>query len=88
MSGKSLQWKLDQIGSPVKMLRDSPLKLFQLAYTRQHSNWRDEQAASTKTAVLFDQTNPMNDAYALRHRHQLVQEFRPRQGQAVHGLRS
>ena len=53
MSGKSLQWKLDQIGSPVKMLRDSPLKLFQLAYTRQHSNWRDEQAAWTKTAVLF-----------------------------------
>ena len=63
MSGKSLQWKLDQIGSPVKMLRDSPLKLFQLAYTRQHSNWRDEQAAWTKTAVLFDQSNHMNDVY-------------------------
>jgi glycine cleavage system aminomethyltransferase T len=63
MTGQSLQWKLDRIGSPVKMLRDSPLKLFQLAYTRQHSNWRDEQAAWARTAVLFDQSNHMNDVY-------------------------
>jgi vanillate/3-O-methylgallate O-demethylase len=63
MSNESLQSKLDRIGSPVRMLRDSPLKLFQLAYTRQHSNWRDEQAAWATTAVLFDQSNHMNDVY-------------------------
>src|SRR5580692_2270578 len=63
MSNESLQSKLDRIGSPVRMLRDSPLKLFQLAYTRQHSNWRDEQAAWATTAVLFDQSNHMNAVY-------------------------
>lgn len=63
MPTESLQAKIDRIGNPVRMLRDSPLKLFKLAYARQHSNWRDEQAAWTKTAVLFDQSNHMNDVY-------------------------
>lgn len=63
MSAETLQAKLDRVGSPVRMLRDSPAKLFQLAYERQHSNWRDEQAAWANTAVLFDQSNHMNDVY-------------------------
>lgn len=63
MVNKSLQAKLDSYGKPVDMLRNGPHKLFSLAYARQHSNWRDEQAAWMSTAVLFDQSNHMNDAY-------------------------
>lgn len=63
MANESLQDMVARFDRPVEMLRNGPHKLFSLAYARQHSNWRDEQAAWTKTAVLFDQSNHMNDAY-------------------------
>ncbi len=65
MVNESLQAKLATFPKPVDMLRNAPpLKLFSLAYAPpQHSNWRDEQAAWMSTAVLFDQSNHMNDAY-------------------------
>ncbi|MCE0762054.1 aminomethyl transferase family protein [Pseudonocardia kujensis] len=63
MVNESLQAKLATYSKPVDMLRNAPLKLFSLAYAPQHSNWRDEQAAWMSSAVLFDQSNHMNDAY-------------------------
>ncbi|QDC39651.1 aminomethyltransferase family protein [Sphingobium fuliginis] len=59
----SLEQKLAQFDSPIQMLRDSEHKLFRHAYTREYSNWRDEQAASRKTALILDQSNHMNETY-------------------------
>ncbi|HLU56131.1 MAG TPA: aminomethyl transferase family protein [Pseudonocardia sp.] len=63
MAHESLQARLERYDKPVDMLRNGPHKLFSLAYARQHSNWRDEQAAWMQTAVLFDQSNHMNETY-------------------------
>lgn len=60
---ESLQDKIERIGDPLKMLRDSPSKRFKFPYPDQHSNWQDEQEAWMKTAVLFDQSHHMTDVY-------------------------
>lgn len=63
MPAESLERKLQRIGSPVRMLRDSPSRRFKFPYPDQHTNWQDEQEAWTKTATLFDQSHHMTDVY-------------------------
>lgn len=63
MSPQSLQDKLDKIGNPVDMLRNAPQGPYQFPIKSEFSNWRDEQEAWRKTAVLFDQSYHMTDHY-------------------------
>ena len=45
------------------MLRNAPLGPYQFPIRSEFSNWRDEQEAWRKTAVLFDQSYHMSDHY-------------------------
>jgi vanillate/3-O-methylgallate O-demethylase len=63
MTRESLESKIRRIGSPVRMLRDSPSRRFKFPYPDQHSNWQDEQQSWTTTATLFDQSHHMTDVY-------------------------
>lgn len=61
---ESLEAKLQRLdGDAVKMLRESPAGRFRFDYPDQYTNWQEEQAAWTKTAVLFDQSHHMTDVY-------------------------
>jgi glycine cleavage system aminomethyltransferase T len=64
MSQKSLEGALQTVGSPVKLLRESPIgphvyPVVPLEYT----NWRDEQRAWRETCILFNQSYHMTDMY-------------------------
>lgn len=59
----SLEEKIRQAGNPAQMLRNSQMGPYPFPYPAEHSNWRDEQEAWKKTAVLFDQSNHMTDVY-------------------------
>jgi len=64
MSQKSLEDRLREVGSPVKLLRESPIgphvyPVVSLEYT----NWRDEQRAWRETCILFNQSYHMTDMY-------------------------
>ena len=63
MSTESLETKLQQVGSAVELLRNSPSGPFKSPYPAVHSNWMDEQEAWASTAVLFDQSHHMTDVY-------------------------
>ncbi len=64
MSAKeSLQQKMDKIGNPVEMLRNSQAGPYVFPVAPEFSNWRDEQESWWKTAVLFDQSFHMPDLY-------------------------
>ncbi|MGD1956689.1 MAG: aminomethyl transferase family protein [Sphingomonadales bacterium] len=63
MTQQSLQDKIDTIGNPVDMLRNAPQGPYQFPIKSEFSNWRDEQEAWRKTAVLFDQSYHMTDHY-------------------------
>ncbi len=60
---KSLQDKIDAAGDPVTMLRNAEGGPYQFPIKAEFSNWRDEQEAFRKTAVLFDQSLHMTDHY-------------------------
>jgi glycine cleavage system aminomethyltransferase T len=60
---ESLEDKLQRTGGAVRMLRNAPANRFRFDYPDQYTNWQDEQAAWTKTAVLFDQSHHMTDVY-------------------------
>ena len=60
---ESLAQKIERIGSPVRMLRDSPHGPFKMQYPPVHSNWQQEQQAVYESAVLFDQSHHMTDVY-------------------------
>jgi vanillate/3-O-methylgallate O-demethylase len=60
---RSLQERLDSIGSAVTMLRDSRSGRFKSPYIDEFTNWQDEQAGWTQTATLFDQSHHMTDVY-------------------------
>ena len=62
-SGESLEAKLQRVGDPVRMLRDSPSGRFKSPYPDQYTTWQDEQEAWRTTAVLFDQSHHMTDVY-------------------------
>ncbi|MEM9013487.1 MAG: aminomethyl transferase family protein [Pseudomonadota bacterium] len=63
MAGASLEDKLSKIGNPVTMLRNAPSGPYEFPIKSEFSNWRDEQEAWRKTAVLFDQSYHMTDHY-------------------------
>lgn len=59
---KSLQDKIDQAGSPVKLLRDSSAGAATGPLTGgEFSNWRDEQLSWRETSALFDLSHHMTD---------------------------
>ena len=63
MRFKSLEDKIRAWGNPVEMLRNAPSGPYQFPIPSEFSNWRDEQEAWRKTAVLFDQSYHMTDLY-------------------------
>lgn len=60
---QSLEAKLRQFDNPVEMLRNASGGPYQFPIKSEFSNWRDEQEAFRKTAVLFDQSFHMTDHY-------------------------
>ncbi len=63
MAYKSLQDKLDHVGSPVEMLRNSQAGPYVYPIPAEFSNWRDEQRAWRETVALMDQSFHMTDLY-------------------------
>jgi glycine cleavage system aminomethyltransferase T len=63
MKYKSLQDKLDHVGNPVAMLRDSQVGPYVYPIPSEFSNWRDEQRAWRETVALMDQSYHMTDLY-------------------------
>jgi vanillate/3-O-methylgallate O-demethylase len=61
---KNLEEVLRAAGNPVDMLRNSQIGAYVYPVVPyEFSNWRDEQLAWQKTAVLFDQTHHMVEQY-------------------------
>ncbi len=64
MAQKNLEEVLKAAGNPVSMLRNSPIGAYVYPVVPgEFSNWRDEQAAWAKSAVLFDQSHHMVEQY-------------------------
>ena len=63
LSDFSLEAKIETVGSPLDMLRNASLGPYQFPIQSEFTNWRDEQEAWRKTAVLFDQSYHMTDHY-------------------------
>ena len=59
----SLESKLKTYRNPVEMLRSATGGPYQFPIKSEFSNWRDEQEAYRKTAVLFDQSFHMTDHF-------------------------
>lgn len=57
----SLEYKITEAGSPVKLLRSSPTGGYAFPFPSEYTNWRDEQEAWRKSVVLFDQSFHMTD---------------------------
>jgi vanillate/3-O-methylgallate O-demethylase len=64
MQPRNLEELLKAVGNPVTMLRNSQIGAYVYPVVpAEFSNWRDEQAAWQKTAVLFDQSHHMVEQY-------------------------
>lgn len=63
MASFSLEEKINQIGNPVEMLRNSQVGPYVFPVQSEYSNWRDEQESWMKGAVLFNQSYHMTDTY-------------------------
>jgi vanillate/3-O-methylgallate O-demethylase len=64
MQTRNLEELLRAAGNPVAMLRDSQIGAYVYPVVpSEFSNWRDEQLAWQKTAVLFDQSHHMVEQY-------------------------
>ena len=63
MTVRSLEDKIQSIGNPVDMLRNASAGPYQFPVQSEFSNWRDEQEAWRRTAVLFDQSFHMTDLH-------------------------
>lgn len=63
MNCDSLEERLQTIGNPVTMLRNSQVGAYahNPGVAPEFSNWRDEQRAWRDSCVLFDQSHHMND---------------------------
>lgn len=59
----SLEDRIRQAGDPVTLLRNSQAGPYIFPIAAEFSNWRDEQEAWRKTAILFDQSYHMTDLY-------------------------
>ena len=65
MSPKNLEDAIKAAGSPVTMLRNSPLGPYVYPVVpSEFSNWRDEQRAWRETCVLFNQSYHMINSFA------------------------
>ena len=62
-STESLEQKLKSWKNPVEMLRNAPTGPYIFPIPPEFTNWRDEQEAWFKTAVLFDLSKHMTDIY-------------------------
>ena len=60
---QTLEDRIQEYGSAVKMLRSSPLGHWVFPFQPQFSNWRDEQQAWADNVVFFDQSFHMDDRY-------------------------
>jgi vanillate/3-O-methylgallate O-demethylase len=64
MAYRTLEEKLQAVGSAVEMARNSQIGPYVYpAVPSEFSNWMDEQVAWSETAALFDQTHHMTDLY-------------------------
>jgi vanillate/3-O-methylgallate O-demethylase len=64
MQHRSLEELLRAVGNPVAMLRDSQIGAYVYPVVpSEFSNWRDEQLAWQKSAVLYDQSHHMVEQY-------------------------
>jgi vanillate/3-O-methylgallate O-demethylase len=64
MSQPSLEQKLQAVGNPVQMLRNSQIGPYAFPVVRhEFTNWRDEQRSWRETCALFDQSHHMTDLY-------------------------
>jgi vanillate/3-O-methylgallate O-demethylase len=64
MQHRSLEELLRAVGNPVALLRDSQIGAYVYPVVpSEFSNWRDEQLAWQKTAVLYDQSHHMVEQY-------------------------
>jgi syringate O-demethylase len=64
MSYKSLEDLLEEVGGPVKLLRNSQTGPYIYPVVpSEFSNWRDEQRAWRETCILFNQSYHMTDMY-------------------------
>jgi vanillate/3-O-methylgallate O-demethylase len=64
MAHKNLEDVLKAAKNPVDLLRNSRIGAYVYPVVpAEFSNWRDEQAAWRKSAVLFDQSHHMVDIY-------------------------
>jgi vanillate/3-O-methylgallate O-demethylase len=62
MAYSSLEEKLNAVGDPVAMARNSQIGPYVYpAVPSEFTNWRDEQAAWRETSALFDQSHHMTD---------------------------
>jgi vanillate/3-O-methylgallate O-demethylase len=62
MTHQSLEAKLQSVGNPVEMTRNSQIGPYVYpAVPAEFTNWRDEQVSWTKTSALFDQSHHMTD---------------------------
>jgi vanillate/3-O-methylgallate O-demethylase len=59
----SLEARIHQFGNPATMLRNAPATKYVFPMAVEYTNWRDEQEAWRKTAVLYDQSLHMTDVY-------------------------
>ena len=59
----SLEDKLQEWKNPVEMLQNAPAGGYVFPISPEFTNWRDEQEAWFKTAVLFDLSKHMTDIY-------------------------
>ncbi len=64
MSHRNLEELLNAVGNPAAMLRNSQIGAYVYPVVPyEFSNWRDEQLAWQKTAVLYDQSHHMVEQY-------------------------
>ncbi|OGA06261.1 MAG: glycine cleavage system protein T [Betaproteobacteria bacterium RIFCSPHIGHO2_12_FULL_69_13] len=64
MAHKNLEELLKAVGNPVEMLRNSQIGAYVYPVVpSEFSNWRDEQMAWQKTAILYDQCHHMVEQY-------------------------
>lgn len=61
MAQQSLEQKLQSCSSPFEMLYNSPAGVLQFPVKPEFTNWRDEQEAWKKTAILQDMSHHMTD---------------------------
>ena len=63
ITNQTLEQKIQGIGNPVDMLRNSQVGAYVFPIPSEFTNWRDEQEAWHKTAVLFNLSYHMTDIY-------------------------